>query len=303
MKVLIIGLGSIAKKHISAIREVKPKAAFFALRSSEKAIPVAGVANIFSWDDLTAFSFDFAIVSNPTAKHREAISRLIPLKIPLFIEKPLFSDLEDKGILQNLAQKNIQSYVACNLRFLECLQFVKQYLGNKRINEVNSYCGSYLPDWRPGTDYRKTYSANKKLGGGVHIDLIHEIDYSYWLFGQPERVNKLFTSNSSLAIDAHDYANYIFQYQGFNVNIVLNYYRRDPKREMEVVFDDHTITVDLLQNSVRRGTTPLFEAEQTIKDTYHAQMLFFMEQVVEKRIQFNTAHEAFEILKICLQHS
>ena len=44
--------------------------------------------------------------------------------------------------------------------------------------------GSYLPGWRPGTDYRQSYSAQRRLGGGVLLDVIHEVDYAAWVLGR-----------------------------------------------------------------------------------------------------------------------
>jgi len=38
------------------------------------------------------------------------------------------------------------------------------------------HTGSYLPEWRPLTDYRANYAAREETGGGCILDCIHEID-------------------------------------------------------------------------------------------------------------------------------
>lgn len=302
MNVLIIGLGSIAVKHILAIKKITPDARLYALRSSNKANEINGVCNIFSLDELQKIKPDFAIISNPTFAHHKTILSLIPLNIPIFIEKPLFSELDNGEVVKEIQKNNIITYIACNLRFLDCLRFAKDYITNKRINEVNIYCGSFLPNWRPGIDYKSTYSANKELGGGVHIDLIHEIDYTYWLFGKPTQVSKVFSNKSSLDITAFDYANYTLDYPSFNASIVLNYYRRDPKRTLEIVLEEETILVNILKNKVYKNGDIIFESKKTITHTYEDQLRFFIDHVVAKKEEFNTVDEAYEILKICLQN-
>ena len=77
---------------------------------------------------------------------------------------------------------------------------------NKIINEINVYCGSYLPDWRPETNYKNIYSSYKNKGGGVHLDLFHEVDFIYWIFGNPDTIYN-FLSNKSDNIN-HFYFNY-----------------------------------------------------------------------------------------------
>lgn len=302
MKVLIVGLGSIAQKHIAALRQICPEVELFALRSSiQYSSDINGVVNLYKLEEAEKLGLDFVIVSNPTFKHRETIAQLIPLKLPLFIEKPLYDTLYEDNLLASISELGILTYVGCNLRFLESLEFAKEFLPGKRINEVNIYCGSYLPDWRPGQDFRKTYSANSDMGGGVHIDLIHEIDYAYWLFGRPNKVKKVITSKSSLNIPASDYANYMLQYGQFNIAIILNYFRRDPKRTLEVVCEDGTLYIDLLKNIVTWKESLVFESDQKIIHTYKKQMEFFVKQVLSKKKLFNSIAEAYEILSICLE--
>jgi predicted dehydrogenase len=299
MRVLLIGLGSIARKHIIALRNIDLNVMVYAFRSSYSTLEVEGVTNIYDLDSVGALNIDFIIISNPTFKHKETIESLLFLNLPLFIEKPLFDSLEGKELLSSINQKKIITYVACNLRFLDCLKFTKEAIKSKIINEVNIYCGSYLPEWRPNQNFRETYSSNREMGGGVHIDLIHELDYSFWLFGQPQKVRLSTSSVSSLKIAAIDYANYMLQFENFNINIVLNYYRRDAKRTLEVVCEDGTFYINLLENEVFWNGSLIFKSKQKIIDTYTEQMKFFTGSILTQNHTFNTVNEAYEILKIC----
>jgi predicted dehydrogenase len=301
MNVLVVGLGSIAGKHIQAIRELFPTAAIMALRSASNAETLEGIGNIFSLKELLRKP-DFAIVSNPTASHYETIEELSELQIPLMIEKPAFHSLDGvPALVDKLKKKNIFTYVACNLRFHPVVAFLKSQLAGKRINEVSVYCGSFLPAWRPDRDFRTVYSANAKMGGGVHLDLIHELDYCYWLFGKPQNFTSVKTARSSLQIDAVDYAHYCLNYSNFTAAITLNYFRRDAKRQIEIVFDDTTWLADLLTSRITdEKNQVIFEQEFKITDSYKAQLRFFLDCLAEKATPMNSLEEACEVLDICL---
>jgi predicted dehydrogenase len=304
MIILIVGLGSIAKKHINAILLIEPTAEVYALRSTPNATKFHNVTNVISLKEIESIEFDFAIISNPTSEHKKTLEQLIKLNTPIFIEKPLFSSLNIEEVIDSINTNNISTYVACNLRFLNCIRFVKDQLdlfSNKRINEINVYCGSYLPDWRPNVDYGKTYSAIPKLGGGVHLDLIHELDYIYWFFGKPIEVIRKFKKNSTLHIESCDYANYILEYNRFCVSIVLNYYRRDSKRSLELVFEDETWNVDLLKNEVSCNDKVIYKTEQRINDTYQSQMEYFINRIIANKQTFNSVNDAYEVLNICIE--
>lgn len=302
MIVLIVGLGSIAQKHIQALSEIDVNITIYALRSSLNSKSFPDIINLYSLDELLNLQIDFAIISNPTSKHKDTVLSLLPFKYPLFIEKPIYYNLEIGSILEEIRNKSILTYVACNLRFLDCIIFVRsEVLKNiKRINEINIYCGSYLPEWR-NSNFRESYSVIPELGGGVNIDLIHEFDYLYWLFGVPESVQSCLRNNSSLNIKAIDYANYCLDYKTFCSNITLNYYRRDPKRTLEIVFEDETWLADLLSNTITCNNRTIFSSPQRIQDTYYLQMKYFVNLVKSNLTKSdNTIHDAYEVLKICL---
>ena len=304
MKVLIIGLGSIALKHIKALQELYPSVVIYALRrKGEPSKGIKGVIEIFDMDEIAVDTLSFILISNPTSVHYDTIQKVIRYKKPLFIEKPIFGTLskEANDLVMEVERQGISTYVACNLRFLESIAKTKELLVGKRVNEVNVYCGSYLPDWRPNVDFRKVYSANKEMGGGVHIDLIHELDYVYWLFGAPIHTQSFFSNKSSLNITAYDYANYLWEYDDFSVSVVLNYYRRDRKRTLEILTDEGTYLVDLLRNNISYNDEIIFQSRQVSLETYTAQMQFFVEEILNKQTKFNTIVEGYKVLELCLQ--
>lgn len=304
MKVLIIGLGSIALKHIKALQELYPSVVIYTLRrKGEPSKGIKGIVEVFDIDDIEVDTLSFILISNPTAVHYQTIKEVIAYKKPLFIEKPLFGALskEANELVTEVEKQEIPTYVACNLRYLECIAKTKELLANKRVNEVNVYCGSYLPNWRPNLDFRKVYSANKEMGGGVHIDLIHELDYVYWLFGAPIHTQSFFSNKSSLNITAYDYANYLWEYDDFSVSVVLNYYRRDSKRTLEILTDEGTYLVDLLKNNISYNDEIVFQSSQLSLETYTTQMQFFVEEILNKQTKFNTIVEGYKVLKLCLQ--
>lgn len=301
MTVLIIGLGSIAKKHIKALNELGPKAEFIALRSGKSGEMVKGVRNIYLLSELT-LNPDFVIVSNPTSKHYETIEKVLSLRAPLFIEKPVLDSLDGAKILLNkIKMAGITTYVGCNLRFHPCIQYLKENLNKKTLFEANIYCGSYLPEWRPERDYRQVYSAHADLGGGVHLDLIHEIDYSYWLWGKPNSVKNNFERISDLEISSNDYAHYVLKYPDKMVHITLNYYRKKPKRVIELVFGDDIWSVDLLDNSITNMKDEIiFTAPREKMLTYKSQMEYFLGLIGGEHESINDFCESLEVLDICL---
>jgi hypothetical protein len=119
----------------------------------------------------------------------------------------------------------------------------------------------------------------------------------------PNRTTSILRSVSSLDIDAIDYANYTLEYNTFSAHILLNYYRRKAKRVIEIVFDNETLTIDLINNSIKDDNeNVIFAADNIVlKDTYVAQLSYFTTLLATKKNSFNSLRESIDILKIVLQ--
>ncbi len=303
MNILIIGLGSIATKHIMAIRELYPNFRLVALRHGNLKGNELGIEEIYTIEGLD-FKPDFILISNPTNLHKETIEKVLFLNVPLFIEKPLFSNLKGaKELIDLINQKKIITYIGCNLRFNRAIVFLRNTIrsNKERVNEVNIYCGSYLPDWRPGRNYREIYSANADQGGGVHLDLIHEIDFCYWIFGQPLKSDICLRNKSSLEISAIDYADYRLIYPEFIAGIRLNYFRKGTKRELEIITERETYNLNIISGIVKLSDNSIiFEEPFNVMQTYLDQMRYFIDCINNDEKPMNSIDEAMEVLKICL---
>lgn len=301
MKILVIGFGSIAKKHMAAMDSIESNVVWYALRSSKAAVAIDGVKSIYDKSEIP--SVDFILISNPTSLHLEAVKWAIKLNKPLMIEKPLFHELSEEGadLVREISKSTIKTYIACNMRFHPIIRYLKHSLDTLDIIELNIYCGSYLPDWRPNVDYRNVYSAKKELGGGVHLDLIHEIDYVNYLLGPPEKVSSYVKKKSNLEINSPDIAHYIMEHPNVSTFITLNYYRRNPKRTIEVVMSQDTWTADLLKGTITNGNDEvIFSNTLSVLTTYKSQMKHMVDVVKGNTKSLNTIEESYQTLKHCL---
>jgi predicted dehydrogenase len=304
MRVLIVGLGSIASKHINALKKLRAEVNIFALRSSLNSAHHEGVTNIYDWSEVPR-DLDFIMICNPTSEHHVAMKRALEFDVPIFLEKPPFMDLEYAWDLSVAARsKQIIVYSAFNMRFHPLIEWLKEYINGSRILEVQAYCGSYLPDWRPGRDYRKVYSAIDALGGGVHLDLIHELDYLIWLFGFPNSHYSFASRISDLEIDSNDIAHYWLAYDKMVISIILNYYRRDPVRRLTIVTSDDTLSVDLLSGVIvnSKGEV-LLRALVDMEEIYVKQMSYFLNVIHLTQPLMNGLEESLRVLELCLNRN
>ena len=169
------------------------------------------------------------------------------MQIRIFLE-PLF----DK--VWSVPENNFSEIkIAYNLRFHPYIKRIKDLLAanDKSILTASIYVGSYLPEWRPNTDYSKGYSASKEKGGGVLSDLSHEIDYAHWFFGKWNRLTAIGGHFSDLNITSDDAFSILLETEKCPVvTIHLNYLDKKPYREILINTGKETIRVSLTENSI-----------------------------------------------------
>lgn len=248
MNIIFFGLGSIGQRHLRLLRGLFPDYCYYAFKRGIEPCAKEGVQYVYSWDEIEQVGADLAIISNPTCKHIETALACASKKINLFIEKPISGGMQGiKELIATVAKNDLKVMVGYNLRFHPVIAKARAFVENRnhRIISFSAYCGSFLPDWRD-SDYKITYSGKKDLGGGVLLDLSHEIDYCKWIFGKPKKVLGIYGKYSSLEIDVEDNAEIILQYEDKVGTIHLDFNRIVPRRDIEIQADSSVYQGDLI---------------------------------------------------------
>ena len=256
-QIAFVGMGSIGKRHLNNVCQlITSQGNTYSIdlyRSSmtrELSEDVKTlVSNQYLCSQEVQREYDMVFITNPTSLHYDTAIKFRPFTKAFFIEKPVFSasDVEENVIA---LLDEIPSYVACPLRYSPVLQYVKQNVALEKVISVRAMSSSYLPDWRPGQDYRQTYSAHKELGGGVDIDLIHEWDYLTWIFGMPTQCLGIAGRFSNLEIDSNDTALYVAKNDKFTYELHLDYFGRKTQRTLDIFTQDDTIQCDIIGGTI-----------------------------------------------------
>lgn len=311
---LFIGLGSIGSRHLKNLHTICAERgitlAADALRSDPDRPLRPGVAELLraqftSLDDPAARGhYDLAFITNPTSLHAEALQSLRGRAGALFIEKPIFSADQtglDPAALLDPGQK---AYVAAPMRWCSVMLALKKRLetgADGRPYCARVLCSSYLPDWRPGVDYRTVYSAHKAMGGGVTIDLIHEWDYLVDLFGAPERLYNLRGQYSELEIDSDDVSLYIAQYPGMLAEVHLDYFGRGYRRSIELFTPSGSLVADFGAGTLTLPDGAVEAYTEDVNARYLREMAYFLDYAVgPELLSLNPPATAAQVLRLTL---
>lgn len=239
MKVLVVGTGSIGRRHIGNLLELGVEVQAFSHRGASQALD-ALVSRVADLDAALQGDIDAVVVANRTDQHMDVALKAARSGKHLFLEKPLAASLTGVDELQSLVrQHSLVVEAGFMLRAHPNLLFIKNQLSQGVLGEIwhmRAAVGQWLPDWRPGTDHRQGYGAFRALGGGVTFDLIHELDLVQWLLGPVQDVTAMMRTADVLEIETEAVAQIGLQTaDGALAQVHLDYLRPGYGREMEIV--------------------------------------------------------------------
>ena len=260
LRVFVVGCGSIAQRHIDNLQRlgIKNIEAFDVQPSRRHEIASRfGVSTVESMEQGWLSNPQISLIATSTSSHIPIALEAAKHGCHIFVEKPL-GDTSDgmSNLVSEVKERNLITLVGSNLRFHPGLIQVKRILEEGaigRIVAIRAQAGQWLPDWHPWEDYRKGYSANKELGGGIILDQIHELDYVQWLVGSRVQQVCCFADKlSSLEIDTEDTAAILIRFSnGIIAEIHVDYIQRVYSRSCHIIGENGTIIWDYAKGEVR----------------------------------------------------
>jgi predicted dehydrogenase len=314
-RILIVGLGSIGRRHLRLGRKIFPQAQIKVLRhQATDDVPKYSNGCFSTIADAIDFAPQIAVISSPAPFHIGVAQSLADRGVNLLVEKPLATSME--GVVRLIAtskRRKIVLVTGYNLRFLPSLQKFRSLLKSGIIGNVFSVrceSGQFLPSWRPDSDYRHGVSANKDLGGGVLLELSHELDYLRWIFGEINWVRATLTRQSDLDINVEDSAHLTLgfevtdQIQQLVASVNLDFIRHDSTRLCTVIGKSGSLRWNGLSGDVElfkqgsSGWNNVFSHEHNRDDSYIAEWGNFINSVYGDEIPLVTGEDGFKTLQI-----
>ncbi len=294
MKFLIMGCGSIGERHLRNLMAVTSGSSIDIFDvQQERLMDVSKKYGANPVKESAIDSpYDCVLICTPPISHVPLTARALAAGSNVLVEKPLSSSLRGADKLLSLAKrKKLLAFVAYNFRFNQGINLVKKMLQEDRYGKVvhvSSYFGQYLPDWRPWQDYKKGYTANKSLGGGIIHDGSHEIDYLVWIFGRPTHIQSQFARTEILSADTEAIADILLKFRQALAYVHLDFVRREYRRSLEVLCENGIIYWSLAEDVVKTFDAStkkwdVIKLNENVNDMYVAEIKHVVECIQAKK--------------------
>lgn len=252
-KVLIIGCGSIGKRHARILRQLGVNRLVLCDTDEEQldaaARQIPDAETFRSFDQALKQRMDAVFICTPPGYHLNQAIQALQHGCDVFLEKPLSDSMDQIDVLEKAVHTSDRLLmVGLCFRYHQGLQVVRKTISEGQLGKllaIRASLGEYLADCRPGADYRSLHVAGKRMG--VALDLCHELDFVRWIAqSHPLRIFACSGKFSDLEIEADDLAEIIMPLKnGVLTSIHLDYFQRARRRISEYYCSEGTVIADL----------------------------------------------------------
>jgi predicted dehydrogenase len=309
MKFLILGCGSIGRRHAKNLRSLGVRNLVLCDADIQKAKTLGAEikSNLIYSDYQNAIKQNpdirAAVICTPTSFHIAPSIYFAKHKVDLFIEKPLSNNLIQVGSLSKIALKN-KLVVMMGHSYLFELGFkkLKSLLDKKIIGDVYyaTYLqGQYLPDWHPWANYRTEYTARKDLGGGALLTLTsHSFYIIEWLFGKISSINgSIIEKIGPLAVQVDDSVFILMKTEnGIIVQSQNNFIVRIHNHKLTIEGSKGRLEYDFVNQQIKllihNKKLKIIKTKSDNNDRFLNEMRYFLNALKTRSIDHNLSLES-----------
>ncbi len=190
-RAVVVGSGSAGRRHLTTLRTLLPDAELVVVRRPDSTTPLDVPAEqralvVDSLDAALATGpVDLGVVASPAPFHVGHTASLVRAGVPtVLLEKPLATSAAAAAPLDELATGATRIVVGYHLRWSDTAPALRTLVHEGTVGRVRSFglhSAQHLSDWRPWARTEDTVSGRADLGGGILLEISHELDGLRWL--------------------------------------------------------------------------------------------------------------------------
>lgn len=172
MRIMVVGAGAIGKRHHQNLLSLGVEGVL---------CPYRDYASGEGQKALEAGGFDAVIIAAATQVRTELIETCARLDLPFYVEKPLAFETNTLNKIMRCAEPVAKrSMVGFMMRYHPAFRSLAR-MDLSDIFGFSFLIGHDVRQWRPNWTFSESYAARPD-GGGVLLDLCHELDMALTLF-------------------------------------------------------------------------------------------------------------------------
>lgn len=249
LRILIVGCGSIGKRHAQVLSELGVEQMTACEPSKEQResfhalFPSVEMREDYA-SALAEKQFDAVFIFTPTGMHLEMAKAALMAGCHVFIEKPLANTSAGVDELKELAeQKGLHVMVGFCFRYHEVLRKAKALLEQGtigRLINIRALMGEPFAVIQP--NYLNMYYS--RYSGA--FELVHDLDLALWYSGQEvSEVHAVYGPFSDMGMQSPDSIELLLRFQDrMAATVHLDFYQHPRRRQMELMGVKGTVIVE-----------------------------------------------------------
>jgi len=299
-KVLVIGTGSIAQKHIDILNSLNYSVYVYSETNEKFFKKNSKITRLVNLAKLN--NFEFTILANKTTNHLRILKILIKQKMHIYCEKPIYYKKFNYQYIRNLIKKNkIVFHNGYQLRNDTKIKYIQKKLKNLKIKSFQVSVGHDFNQWRKASIHKKSYFSDTKKGGGVIFELIHEINLINLLFGKIKKISTIKSNSENfkcedIAVSIIETKNKILGslYQDMLSNVLFRY--------IKIVTNKFFFKIDIANNLIiKDNKIKKFDNKNNQVDLLRKNILLFKNRINKKDYSLDDYNTALFDLDICIK--